>query len=154
MFNFLFGKDTLVIGDSHAHFLDIKKSENKGIPGEDSNELIARLPGLLKKYKPKNIVMSIGTNDWMKGIDESVTRQNLDTLAVLLFNYKVIYLQSPQRQMDFVTPFTNTRHIQFDLLKTQLEANPSLDPTDKIHLSPWGYQIVSMFVSEWIRIYF
>ena len=50
---------------------------NGGISGDKSADAVARLPALLEEHKPKLVIVSIGGNDFLRGVDEATTRANM-----------------------------------------------------------------------------
>jgi acyl-CoA thioesterase-1 len=59
---------------------------NEGIGGENSQEALDRLPGVLAKYKPSHIVLTHGTNDISPTCPqcaEIITRPYLEAMAQL-----------------------------------------------------------------------
>ena len=50
---------------------------NAGVSGDDSAQALARLPALLREYKPALVIVSIGGNDFLRAQSSSVTRANV-----------------------------------------------------------------------------
>ena len=50
---------------------------NAGVSGDDSAQALARLPALLREYKPAFVIVSIGGNDFLRAQSSSVTRANI-----------------------------------------------------------------------------
>jgi acyl-CoA thioesterase-1 len=96
-------KTVLVMGDSLSaahnipvesgwvHLLDARLGKmvpkwtaiNASISGETSISGRNRLPELLKKYRPKVLVLELGANDGLRGLPLSALKQNLDAMIAL-----------------------------------------------------------------------
>lgn len=50
---------------------------NAGVPGDTSQGALARLPGLLQEHAPRLVLVSIGGNDFLRGVPVSATRSNV-----------------------------------------------------------------------------
>ena len=50
---------------------------NAGVSGDDSAQALARLPALLREYKPALVIVSIGGNDFLRAQPSSATRANI-----------------------------------------------------------------------------
>lgn len=55
------------------------KVVNGGVSGDKSDQALARLPALLESL-PKLVLLSIGGNDFLKGVPEKVTRANIEKI--------------------------------------------------------------------------
>jgi acyl-CoA thioesterase-1 len=101
---------------SWVHLLELRLIENghsyhvlnSSISGDTTQGGLARLPRLLDRYQPEFVILELGANDGLRGIDPGVTRENLKRMIqysqeidarVLLAgiklppNYGVDYLQ-------------------------------------------------------------
>ena len=50
---------------------------NAGVSGDTSAQALARLPALLREYKPALVIVSIGGNDFLRRQPSSATRANI-----------------------------------------------------------------------------
>ena len=50
---------------------------NAGVSGDTSAQTLARLPALLREYKPTLVIVSIGGNDFLRRQPSSATRANI-----------------------------------------------------------------------------
>ncbi|NND44197.1 MAG: arylesterase [Xanthomonadales bacterium] len=50
---------------------------NASITGETTQGGLARLPGLLERHRPEIVVLELGGNDGLRGLDIRATRENL-----------------------------------------------------------------------------
>jgi len=70
---------------SWVNLLDIRLKEsgfsysilNSSISGDTSQGGLARLPRLLDRYQPAIVIIELGANDGLRGIDPVVTRENM-----------------------------------------------------------------------------
>ena len=71
--------------DSWVHLLEIRLQErghsyrilNSSISGDTTQGGLARLPRLLDRYQPEVVIIELGGNDGLRGIDPDVTRKNM-----------------------------------------------------------------------------
>jgi acyl-CoA thioesterase-1 len=54
---------------------------NAGIPGDTSAGALTRLPGLMQEHSPKLVLVSIGGNDFLRGLPEAQTRANVKAIC-------------------------------------------------------------------------
>ena len=70
---------------SWVNLLDIRLNEsgfsysilNSSISGDTSQGGLARLPRLLDRYQPEIVIIELGANDGLRGIDPVITRENM-----------------------------------------------------------------------------
>ena len=70
---------------SWVNLLDIRLNEsgfsysilNSSISGDTSQGGLARLSRLLDKYQPEIVIIELGANDGLRGIDPAITRENM-----------------------------------------------------------------------------
>ena len=53
---------------------------NSSISGDTSQGGLTRLPRLLERYQPQIVIIELGANDGLRGIDPAVTRANLSDM--------------------------------------------------------------------------
>jgi len=56
---------------------------NASVSGETTAGVLSRLPEILKRYKPKIVVIALGANDGLRGLDPSAMQRNLAAMAKL-----------------------------------------------------------------------
>ena len=101
---------------SWVHLLELRLTQsgrsfrilNSSISGDTTQGGLSRLPRLLKSYKPEVVIIELGGNDGLRGINPGVTRDNMkrminhsqqsDALVLLAGirlppNYGVAYLE-------------------------------------------------------------
>jgi acyl-CoA thioesterase-1 len=54
---------------------------NAGVPGDTSQAALARLPALLQEHAPRLVLVSIGGNDFLRGVQAAETRANVLTIC-------------------------------------------------------------------------
>lgn len=73
---------------SWVNLLDIRLKENaysytilnSSISGDTSQGGLSRLPRLLARYQPEIVIIELGANDGLRGINPDITRQNLASM--------------------------------------------------------------------------
>jgi acyl-CoA thioesterase-1 len=74
---------------SWVHLLDLRLEQhghdyrilNSSISGDTTQGGLARLPRLLEQYQPKIVIIELGGNDGLRGINPGVTRGNLESMV-------------------------------------------------------------------------
>ena len=77
-----FGMD---VEDSWVHLLEIRLQEqghsyrilNSSVSGDTTQGGLTRLPRLLDRYQPAIVIIELGGNDGLRGINADVTRKNM-----------------------------------------------------------------------------
>lgn len=102
----------LAFGDSLTYGIGADKNESypkilstllgvsvisSGIPGEVSQDGLARLPSVLEKTDPNILILCHGGNDILKKYSQSLTKQNLKTMIKMaqMKNIRVILVGVP-----------------------------------------------------------
>jgi acyl-CoA thioesterase-1 len=73
---------------SWVHLLDIRLDENglphrilnSSISGDTTQGGLARIPRLLERYKPVIVIIELGANDGLRGINPDITRSNISSM--------------------------------------------------------------------------
>ena len=55
---------------------------NSSISGDTTQGGLARLPRLLDRYQPKFVIIELGGNDGLRGLDPAVTRSNMTSMIL------------------------------------------------------------------------
>lgn len=71
--------------DSWVHLLDLRLQQhghdfrilNSSISGDTTQGGLARLPRLMDRYQPEIVIIELGGNDGLRGINPGVTRDNM-----------------------------------------------------------------------------
>jgi acyl-CoA thioesterase-1 len=74
--------------DSWVHLLELRLQEqdhayrilNSSITGDTTQGGLARLPRLLKRYKPEIVILELGGNDGLRGVNPDVSRANMTSM--------------------------------------------------------------------------
>lgn len=75
---------------SWVHLLEMRLAEfeldyrvlNSSISGDTTQGGLTRLPRLLDKYNPEIVIIELGGNDGLRGIDPDTTRDNIQNMIV------------------------------------------------------------------------
>lgn len=62
---------------SHPHYAVV----NASISGDTTSGGVARLPALLKTHQPQIVIIELGGNDALRGLQPTMTKTNLETLT-------------------------------------------------------------------------
>jgi acyl-CoA thioesterase-1 len=74
---------------SWVHLLELRLQEtgrsyrilNSSISGDTTQGGLARLPRLLKRYQPAIVIIELGANDGLRGINPAITRENMSRMV-------------------------------------------------------------------------
>ena len=131
---------------------------NAGIPGEISEKGLARLPGLIEKYRPGLIIICHGANDILRKLDLRKTRDNLQQMISLAKenNSNVVLIAVPEFSL-FLTPEPmyqalaekNQLPISEDIL-AEIIGNSTLK-SDRVHPNAQGYQLLAQDIAALLR---
>lgn len=128
---------------------------NSSISGDTSQGGLARLPRLLERYQPKIVIIELGANDGLRGIDPLITRENLTRMIeqsqaagakVLLAgiklppNYGDAYLQKFESIYDDLAREFDTLLVPFFMDGVALQ--PDLLQADNIHPNEKGQPVL------------
>lgn len=71
---------------------------NQGVPGEISQDGLARLPAVLDEFKPRLLILCHGGNDFLRKLDSKATEANLRAMVKLAQarNIGVLLMATPQ----------------------------------------------------------
>lgn len=119
---------------------------NASISGETTSGGLSRLPGLLKKYQPRIVVIELGANDALRGLSLTATRNNMQAMIdnarksqskVLLIgmqippNYGTAYTQQFANLYPKLAKQSKSALVPFML--EDIVENPDNFQTDRIH---------------------
>lgn len=128
---------------------------NSSISGDTSQGGLTRLPRLLERYQPQIVIIELGANDGLRGIDPGVTRANLADMIrqsqasgarVLLAgirlppNYGSAYLQQFESMYADLASQYQTLLVPFFMDGVALE--PDLLQADNIHPNEQGQPVL------------
>lgn len=141
--------------------------ENSGLSGETSSGAKSRVAWVLK-LKPQAVLLEIGGNDGLRGIDPKVTKENItaiilafqaEGIPVMLAGMKTLsnlgedYTKAFEELYSAVAKERNVPLIPFFL--EGVGGDPKLNQDDRIHPTAEGYQIVvsniGPIVAKWLN---
>ena len=137
------------------------KIVNSSISGETTAGGLARLERLIDQYKPNLIIIELGGNDALRGLELDVTKANLKKMVeisqrsnseVLLLgmkiptNYGKRYSQDFQKIYGEIASSTKVKLVPFFL--ENVAENPNLFQADRIHPNEKAQKI--MVENVWI----
>ena len=131
---------------------------NAGVPGEISAKGLKRLPGLLKRYQPKLLVLCHGGNDILRRMSRSGMKQNLDSMirlakqqgiavALLAVPEFGLFLQPAEVYAELAAH--HDIPVELDALSAVLQ-QPSLK-SDQVHPNRDGYRHLAQAVAALLK---
>lgn len=131
---------------------------NEGLNGMTSAGALAALPGILNSYRPKLVILSIGGNDFLQGVNEEVVKKNISVMVEKMQaqGVQVLLLAQPRPSLIFNVPdlyeeIGEQYHIPVDV-KTiaRLERNNNYK-IDTIHFNILGYRTIAESVAALLK---
>ena len=137
---------------------------NGGVSGSTSSSGLARLKWYLKKEKPDLMLLALGANDGLRGLDLTNTKANLlaivdqaqqSNVEVILAGMLMPPNYGPKYTTDFKKMFEDIAHEKkirrLPFLLERVAGVKSLNLADGIHPNEEGYKIVGATVFEFIK---
>lgn len=139
-----------------ADGLDVKV-HNAGVSGDTTTGGKARLAWVLAalKAKPDLVILELGANDALRGIDPKLTRANLDAMLADLKRRNIRVLlagmmaprnlgQDYARTFDPIYPTLAKAHgvALYPFFLDGVAANPKLNQADGMHPNPQGVTVI------------
>jgi len=126
---------------------------NSGIPGEVSQQGLARLPAVLAETKPNLVILCHGGNDLIRKLDNQQLKSNLDQMIKLIqqSGAEVMLIAVPRFSVLLGVPelyveLATSHEIPIELtIISELERDASLK-SDTIHPNAVGYKILAEHV--------
>jgi lysophospholipase L1-like esterase len=131
---------------------------NAGVPGETTSEGLARLPQYLDRYRPAVVLLCLGANDMLRGLDEKAAAENLKEMIRLAEKQgaQVVLIGVPRPNLLVSTPeFYRQIADEFSLsylentMREILKKN-SLK-SDFIHPNAKGYRKIAEGIALFLR---
>jgi acyl-CoA thioesterase I len=121
---------------------------NAGVPGETTAEGLARLPGMLEKYRPALVILCLGGNDFLRRLDDQQAADNLRAMLRLVKSkgVDVVLLGVPfYRQIagESDVPYEG-KTLKGILLKRALKS-------DLIHPNAQGYKALAEGIAAFMK---
>jgi len=149
--------------DSWVNLLNLRFQEygysyrilNSSISGDTSQGGLARLPRLLDRYTPEIVIIELGANDGLRGINPDITRENITSMIqqsqsigarVLLAgiklppNYGTAYLEKFESMYGDLATEYGTLLVPFFMQSVAL--NPEFLQADNIHPNEAGQPVL------------
>lgn len=136
---------------------------NAGVSGETSSGTLSRINWILA-LKPEIIILEIGANDGLRGIDPALIKRNISEIIRRLQEKKIIIiLAGMQMVRNLGQAYTSAfNSIYEDLAKKDgvlfmpfflegVAADPGLNIGDGIHPNPQGYAIIVDNLFPYVR---
>lgn len=128
---------------------------NASISGDTTQGGVTRLPRLLQKYRPAIVIIELGANDGLRGIDPSVSRANLAALVrqsqasgarVLLAGIRLPPNYGPAYTSEFEAMYADIAREYGTMLVPFFMQGVALDPTlmqaDNLHPNEQGQALL------------
>ena len=148
---------------SWVNLLDIRLQEygyhyrilNSSVSGDTTQGGLARLPRLLDRYKPEIVIIELGANDGLRGINPDITRGNMtrmiqqsqDAGALVLLagiklppNYGTVYLEKFESMYGDLANEFDTMLVPFFMEGVAMR--PDLLQADDIHPNEKGQPVL------------
>ncbi|CAM3546766.1 arylesterase [Paraphotobacterium marinum] len=132
---------------------------NASISGATSNDVLRKLPNLIKKYKPKYILIEIGGNDGLRGYSPDIIKSNINQLIDLSLKSKAyVFLQAIRLPRNYgkkyitafekiYTDFKNVKGVKvIPFFPEAIFLNPELMMSDQIHPNVKAQPLMANFI--------
>ncbi len=136
---------------------------NGGVSGDTSAGGLARI-GWLLKPRPHAVIVELGANDGLRGLDPASTRDNIDAILELLKQENIPVLltgmQAPPNlghdygaEFNSIYPEMATKHdaVYYPFYLEGVAARPELNQKDGIHPNAQGVDIIVAAILPSIR---
>lgn len=170
----VFVGDSLVSSADWNHYLPAHSVVNRGIYGDDTNDLLGIIPQILD-LQPAQLIILIGINDLNKQLEFEQSRANLSrifdlvdertpTIKVLVVEllptnnswHRKIEFEDVNRFNQYLQQQADQRHYTFVPVASSLgEGHDGLKPeftSDGIHLNAEGYRALSQALEPYIFV--
>lgn len=140
---------------------------NAGVSGETSSATLARIEWVLK-LKPDIVILVIGANDGLRGIDPDLIKANIrkiiqvlkqNNVIVVLGGMKIVQNMGREYTINFEKVYPELARVEnvifIPFFLSNVAADPALNQADAIHPTAEGYRIIvdniTPYVIEAIR---
>jgi acyl-CoA thioesterase-1 len=105
---------------------------NAGVPGNTSAQALERLPGLLQEHKPELVIVSVGGNDFLRGVSAATTKGNIASTCreALASGAQVLLVAVPQPNLMAAVAKSLSDHAMYEELAKELKV--------PLHAGGWG----------------
>lgn len=130
---------------------------NAGVPGEISEQGLARLPAILEQTKPDLVVLCHGGNDLIRQLGNDQLKSNLDQMISLIqqSGAEVMLIAVPRFSIalsvpDLYAELATTHNLPIDLtIIPEIERTPAIK-SDTIHPNAEGYKLLAEHIHKLI----
>lgn len=135
---------------------------NAGISGETSSGTLSRIDWILK-LKPDVVVLEIGANDGLRGVDPHLVQKNIDQIVSTLQSRGIVVVLAGMQMVrnlgyQYTTGYANIypsvarKHdvILIPFFLAKVAGDPNLNLSDGIHPTGQGYRIVTETVYPYL----
>lgn len=131
---------------------------NAGVPGEVSQEGLARIERLLAEHQPQLVLLCHGGNDLIRKLDTVALKQNLSRMIALIREHgsQVVMLSVPKPGV-FLKPAPLYREVADNdqvLLENDIIADVESETelkSDAIHPNAEGYRLIAQRIAELLQ---
>ena len=131
---------------------------NKGIPGEVSQQGLARLTQVLQQTQPDLVILCHGGNDIIRKLDREQLKNNLSQMITLIQSTgaELVLIGVPNFSLmlnvpDFYSELAAKYTIPIDLeILPKLESSPKLK-SDQIHPNAEGYNLMAQSIYSLLK---
>lgn len=138
-------------------------TQNAGVNGDTTEDALARLPGLLQKNTPGLLLLSIGGNDFLRGVPLERTRAALKQLVnTAAASTQVVLIAQPKPALMAAAAGSLKDHEVY--AEVALEAGVALFAngwsyvlsraelrSDPFHANAQGYGVFAERLAQWLR---
>lgn len=137
--------------------------KNAGVNGDTAEGALARLPGLLQANSPGLVLVSIGGNDFLRGVAPERTRAALTSIVqTAAASAQVVLIAQPQpvlmalvtgslKDHDIYAEVAGQAHVPlFEGGWSYVLSRPELR-SDQVHANAEGYKVFAERLAAWLR---
>lgn len=128
---------------------------NGGVSGDTTAGGLRRLPYMLKKQSPDYVILALGANDMLRGVNPALTHQNLKGMMEILKSHKIPVLLAGMRAYSNGDPTMDKAYVaMYKSLAAEYGAvlypfflegvamRPSLNLKDGVHPTAQGVAVM------------
>ena len=137
---------------------------NAGVPGDTSQAALARLPALLQEHAPRLVLVSIGGNDFLRGVQEGETRANVRAICQqsAAAGAQVLLVAIPAFSVLAAATRSLSDHVLYAELAKELKVpvhaagwaqvlSDAALRSDAIHANARGYEVFARGLAETVK---